>query len=484
MSFSTKDEVEEAYNVVRQTFASGKTKDKSWRKRQLQKLFWMLYDNKERVCEAVKADLNKHTQEVLTSDYGMTQNAVLETIANLENWTADERPRRTNLFNYLGRATIRKEPVGAVLIIGAWNFPINLLLEPLAAAIAAGCTAIIKPSDVALKSQALLQEIVPKYLDQDAVRCITAGPQEMSNILSYRFDHIFYTGSPPVAKIIYAAAAKFLTPVTLELGGQGPAIVTKNADVDLSAKRIAATKFTNAGQVCINVNHVLVDPSVRDKFVQNLAKYFDEFLGGGKESPEWYSKIVSQRHFDRLSDLLEKTSGKVVYGGQRDRDTLFFSPTVVTGIKMDDPLMQEEIFGPILPVLDATLDEAISLTRGLEHSLALYGFTSSQAEKDRILAETLSGGVCFNDCMMQVVAKDAPFGGVGSAGFGAYHGPYGIRQFSHMRTTVDPPTWLDRVMAARYPPYSLEKSAKMNPDITAPFDRDGNPTGFFGRFSK
>jgi aldehyde dehydrogenase (NAD+) len=209
----------------------------------------MMHDNKDRILEALKADLNKHYQEAMTGDFDLTQKAVLDTVANLDAWTADERPRPRDPLNFLAGTTVRKEPVGAVLVIGAWNYPFNLLIEPMVCAIAAGCTVIVKPSDVAEASQDLIMEMIPKYLDQDAVRCVSAGPQEMGNILAHRFDHIFYTGSNTVGKIIYAAAAKHLTPVTLELGGMGPAIVCKSADINLAAKRIAATKFSNAGQV-------------------------------------------------------------------------------------------------------------------------------------------------------------------------------------------------------------------------------------------
>ncbi len=466
---------------MRETFASGKTKDKKWRKRQLQNIYWMLRDNKERICEALKTDLNKHAQEALLGEYSLSQTAILETIANLDKWTADERPQRFDPFNLLTGATIRKEPVGTALIIGAWNFPMDLVIQPMAAAIAAGCTVLVKPSDISLATQELLREIIPKYLDQDAVRCIAAGPKEMNNILEHRFDHIYYVGSSSVAKIIYAAAAKHLTPVTLELGGQGPAIVCKSADIEMSARRIAAAKFSNAGQVCVNVNHVLVDPSVRDQFVQALIKYFDEFMGGRDNEAEWYAHIVNTRNYDRVLGQLENTSGKVVYSGLRDRSKLFFGPTIVTGVKPDDALMSDEIFGPVLPIIDATLDEAIAMTCSRDHPLALYGFTSSQADKDRILAETLSGGVTFNDCMLHCVARDAPFGGVGSSGFGGIHGSYGIREFQHLRTTVDAPSWLDKILAARFPPYTNEKSAKMNPEIKAPFDREGRSTGFFSR---
>lgn len=306
----------------------------------------------------------------------------------------------------------------------------------------------------------------------------------MGFILTHRFDHIFYTGSSTIAKIITSAAAKNLIPVTLELGGQGPAIVCKSANIDLTAKRIAATKFLNAGQICLNVNHVLVEPSVRDKLVDHLIKHFNEFLGGKGERPSYYSHIINDRNFDRLDKMLNNTSGKVVYGGQRDRTSRYFAPTIVVDVSPNDALLAEELFGPILPIIDADLYTAMSITKGKEHPLAIYGFTESQRDKDTILAGTMSGGVTFNDCILHVAAQDAPFGGVGHSGMGYYHGRYGILAFSHLRTFIDLPTWMDKMMAARYPPYTLEKSRQISPEVKATFDRDGNEVGKYVLLSK
>ncbi|GAB1190951.1 hypothetical protein APSETT444_000119 [Aspergillus pseudonomiae] len=485
MPFSSAADFDDALASVRASFARGKTKDKKWRKRQLQQAWWMVEDNKERMQEALYKDLNKHPQETLPFEVAGCQADILNTLEHLDEWTRDEKPERTSPLNFLGGATVRKEPKGVALIIGAWNFPFTLLLGPMFDAIAAGCAVIVKPSDVATASQDLLMEIIPKYLDTDAIRCISAGAKEMGYILEHRFDHIFYTGSATVAKFITAAAAKHLTPVTLELGGQGPAIVCPSADIELAAKRIAATKFMNAGQngakyvnvnqICLNVNHVFVHPTVRREFVDHLKKYFDLFLGGDREIlPTYYTHIINERNFDRLERLLQNTSGNVVYSGQRNRADLSFSPTIVTGIEPGDSLLSEELFGPILPIIDADLDTAISIINSMEHPLAIYGFSQQQKDKDRILAETLSGGVTFNDCMLHVAAKGAPFGGVGQSGMGKYHGPYGFLEFTHLRTHIDPPSWLEKVMAARYPPYTSDKLRKLYRPAKAPFDRQGN----------
>ncbi|KAJ5166126.1 Aldehyde dehydrogenase NAD(P)-dependent [Penicillium canariense] len=477
MGFSTEAEFDQAYNTVQNTFATGATKDKEWRRQQLKRTWWMIEDNKDRICAALFTDLHRHRYETGLSDIAMLQNDILRTLEKLDEWTKDEKPTRWDIINFMGGTRVRKEPKGVALIIGAWNFPFLLLLQPMLAAIAAGCAMILKPSDMAPAAQDLLMEILPQYLDGSAIRCISAGPQEMPHILDQRYDHIFYTGSGNIGKIVHEAAAKHLTTVTLELGGQAPAIVTANANVDLSAKHIAATKFTNAGQICLNVNHVLVDPTVREAFVNSMIQHFDIFMGGRDTKPEYYTHIINDRNFDRLDRLLTSTSGKIVYGGRRDRSTRFFAPTIVTGVKPGDSLLSEELFGPILPVMDADLDSALTYTRSGDRPLGIYAFTEKQAEKTRVLDETQSGGVTFNDCTLHVVACDAPFGGTGPSGQGYYHGPHGVREFSHLRTYVDAlPAWMEWLMDARYPPYSVEKLNKLAPAVKPSFDREGNDT--------
>ncbi|KAJ5249219.1 hypothetical protein N7468_000670 [Penicillium chermesinum] len=475
MGFSTAAEFDQAYHTVQDTFASGATKDKGWRRQQLKRTWWMIEDNRDRLCAALYTDLHRHRQESIIADIGMLQKDILHTLQNLDKWTQDEIPTRWDPVNFLGNTRVRKEPKGVALIIGAWNYPILLTLQPMVAAIAAGCAIIVKPSDMALACQDVLVDIIPQYLDTSAVLVVTAGAQEMQHILDRPFDHIFYTGSGSVGKIIYAAAAKHLTPVTLELGGQAPAIVTPAADIDLSAKHIAATKFQNAGQICLNVNHVIVDPTVREAFVEKLGQYFDTFLGGRDNRPDYYTHIINERNFDRLDRLLRESSGQIVYGGQRDRATRFFAPTIVTGVQPSDSLFSEELFGPILPILDADLDGAFSITRKTGRPLGIYAFTHSEAEKRRVLNETQSGGVTFNDCTLHVLPSDAPFGGTGTSGFGYYHGPHGVREFSHLRTYINAmPSWVEGLLSARYPPYSLEKTNALSPKVTPPFDRDGN----------
>lgn len=441
----------------------------------------MFEDNKEAIVEALSKDLNKHRQEALPVDVVGIQAATLEALDNIKKWTAPEYPRRSNPLNLLAGAHIRREPKGVSLIISAWNYPFMELFEPMVAAITAGCAVILKPSELAPASQDLIARIVPKYLDQDAVRVVTAGPKEMDYLLGKKFDHIFFTGSTAVGKIIYARAAPNLTTVTLELGGRGPAIVTPNADIELAAKRIANVKFLNSGQVCIGINHVFVDPKVKGPFLKALAKHFDQFLSGGPDrAPDYVSRIINDRHYGRLEGLLENSKGNIIYGGDRNPLTRYFAPTVVDNVTTDDSLLSEEIFGPILPILDATLDEAIEYTAANDHPLSLYGFTGSAAEQQEILRRTNSGGVTFNDGVLHMAMKDAPFGGVGGSGAGAYHGIYGFREFTHLRTVASIPGWMDGILSFRYPPYT---NAKATAQIKATggggsvsFDREGRST--------
>lgn len=331
ISFSTHDDFQNSYEMVFRTFASGKTKSLLWRKWQLKQFWWMLEDNRDQILAALRHDLNRHDLESTSTELVALRGDILNTLANLEEWTADEYPDAGFLFGTLGRARIRKEPLGVTLIIGAWNYPVCILLQPLIAAIAAGCCAILKPSELAQATQNLVVEMIPKYMDQEAIRVVTAGPVEMGFILSHKFNHIFYTGSSKIARIVSAAAAIHLTPVTLELGGQGPAIITPTANIDISAKRIASTKVSNAGQICLAVNHVFVPSEIHDEFVERVSYWFDKFKGDEKESKNLV-RIINDRNFDRLEGVLSKTEGEIVYGGQMNREDRSMYPTVVTGV--------------------------------------------------------------------------------------------------------------------------------------------------------
>ncbi|KAJ4234158.1 hypothetical protein NW757_013643 [Fusarium falciforme] len=328
--YTSLQECKNAHAQLTETFSTGKTKSLRWRKWQLKQFWWMLEDNHRAITDALAADLRRHEMESLTSDLLGLKTDILEHLEHLEEWAADEPVKSAGfIMGWLGKARVRKEPLGVVLIIGAWNFPFLLTLQPVIAAIAAGCCVMIKPSELSGASQDLMADLVSQYLDPEAIRLVTGGPQETIGLLELKFNHIFFTGSSKVARYVSAAAAKHLTPTVLELGGQGPAIVTSKADVDLAAKCIAWAKFLNAGQICLSVNHVFVDPSIHDVFVQKLVYWTNKFTSSGQ-----MCKIVNTRNFDRLAKLLDDSKGNV-HQVKVDEENSMMSPVVVTDIDMD-----------------------------------------------------------------------------------------------------------------------------------------------------
>ncbi|TLD29320.1 hypothetical protein PspLS_03575 [Pyricularia sp. CBS 133598] len=459
-TYSTPAEVDDAHSTLHATFRTGLTKDLAWRRWQLKQLWWMMDENTDRMLDALKADLNRHHFESLFTDIRSVKADIILHLKNLEDWTSTQAINTgIPLGSWLFKARIRKEPLGVAFIMGAWNFPIMLLLQPVISAIAAGCCVLLKPSDLSVHTERLLQELVPKYLDPRAIRIVTGGPAETGYMLEKRFNHIFFTGSTKVGRIVAAAAAKHLTPVVLELGGQDPAIVHKTADIDYSARRIVHAKFQNAGQICLSVNHVFVDPEVADEFVERASYWCAKFIEGDAENH--MCRIVNTRNFDRLRGLLDSTSGKVVQGGWSDPETRYIQPTVVRDVTMSDPLMSEELFGPVLPVVTATSEEAIRAISSGPSPLALYIFARDDAFVEHALDRTLSGGVTVNNVAVHVAFDEAPFGGVGDSGHGAYHGRNGLDSFVHRRPVVQTPSWVDKLIGFTYPPYDMGHAGKM-----------------------
>lgn len=463
--YTTPSEVDTALSTLRTTFGSGRTKDVRYRKWQLKQLYWLVADNLEEWIAALEADLSRHEFETRFCQKGLLED-ILYHIDNVESWAKDEVPNAGFLFTKLGRTVIRNEPRGVAFIIGAWNFPDTLTLMPLASAIAAGCCALVKPSEVSPHCAELMIRLGAKYLDPEAYSFVSGGASETQYMLSHKFDHVFFTGSTPVAKHVAAATAKHLTPTVLELGGQGPAIVTATANVDLAAKRIAQAKFMNAGQICLSVNHTFVDPSIHAEFLARIQHWNDIFTSHGNSDD--MCTIINERNATRLTSMLDKTSGTVIYGSSTtNKDVKKMSPTVVSNVKMSDSLLSEELFGPVLPIIESDYTTACKTISSMPHPLGLYIFSSDQKEIDYILNHSLSGGVTINDCMLHAAAPDVPFGGVGDSGSGAYHGKYGFDTFTHKRTVVKLPDFLDRVMGFRYPPYDVDK-AKAALKIKAP----------------
>ncbi len=443
-------QAQQLLEALRETFDSGRTRSLAWRLGQLEALEALVLEREDELCEALRQDLGKSRFEAWLGELGVLRAELRHTRKHLAEWV---RPERVPVPFPLqpARAEVVREPLGVVLIIAPWNYPVQLALAPLIGALAAGNCAVVKPSEIAPASSAVLAEWLPRYLDPDAVRVVQGGVPETQALLAQRWDHVFYTGNGRVGRIVMKAAAEHLTPVTLELGGKSPCFVLRDADLRTAARRIAWGKFFNAGQTCVAPDYLLVDRAVEQPLLDALGEAIHRFYGERpRQSPD-YARIVNERHFDRLVGLLQG-SGQVVFGGEYDRDARYIAPTVLREVPEDAPVMQEEIFGPILPVLTyGELSEAIERVRRGEEPLALYVFGRSPGEVDRVLSETRSGGACVNDVVVHLSVPDLPFGGVGESGMGAYHGRASFETFSHRRSVLRKGTRLDPPL--RYPPY-------------------------------
>ncbi|KAF2994099.1 hypothetical protein E8E14_001826 [Neopestalotiopsis sp. 37M] len=451
---TTSDEFSAIHTKLTATFASGKTRDIKWRLWQLKQLYWLLDENSDAFVSSLSKDLHRHAFETLMSDVNEAKAEILEAVQHVEKWSIGQAPVGAGfIFGTICKAWIRKDPRGTVLIIGAWNYPIATLLTVAVAAIAAGNTVVLKPSEMAPHTEQLLSELVPKYLDQTAIALVRAIPKEMPLILEKRFDFIFYTGSARVGRIIAAAAAKHVTPTALELGGQAPGIVTRHANIDMAAKRLINAKLYNLGQVCVCVNHVFVDPDVHDAFIARLVYWAGKMTD--RKTLDTLARVVNGNHVERLRNLLDTTKGTVVFTGEHEPAEKMIFPTIVKDVDMSDSLLSGELFGPVLPVVKADLKAALQTINSMPHPLGLYIFSDNQAEVDLIMDSTLSGGVTINDVAIHNDVPGAPFGGVGESGYGNYHGKWGFDTFSHDRTTVKIPGWVDKFLGWRYPPFDM-----------------------------
>jgi len=467
---------------VNDKFLTNTTRPIEYRLKQLRSLYWGLKDEESALLEACKLDLGKSNFEAYLTEVGWVMNDILFMTKNLARFAKDEKAEDTALLNSIVSPKIRKDPLGAVLIIGAFNFPIQLALGPLVGAIAAGCTAVLKPSENAPNAARVMEHIIKQRLDPDAYQVVQGAIPETTAVLNCKWDKIFYTGGATVGKIIAKKAAETLTPVTLELGGKNPAIITRRADPRLAARRLLWAKLLNVGQVCVSQNYILVDKEILPVFVQELEKAFKEFQPKGAGSAEDYGKVVNERSWDRLKKMLDETKGKILIGGKTDKSRLFFEPTVVQVSSTDDSLLKDESFGPLIPILPFNnLDEAIRTANQVDPTpLGLYPF-GSKAETDKILSSTRSGGVSINDGFFHASIPTLEFGGVGDSGQGAYRGKASFDCFTHRRAVTKTPGWAEAFLNVRYPPFTNAKlkQFRMMNDGKPDFDRNGNPTGGF-----
>jgi aldehyde dehydrogenase (NAD+) len=435
---------------LRASFRAKRTRPYDWRIAQLEQLKKFLTEKDKEIGEALWKDLRKGEFESRVTEQGVVLSEIEYTLPRLADWMRPESAT-TPLVDIPGSSEIRFEPYGLVLIIGAWNYPVQLLLAPLVGAIAGGNAAVLKPSELAPATSAVMAKWIPEYMDPEAITVIEAGVEDTDVLLDIQFDQIFFTGSGKVGKIVMTKAAQHLTPVVLELGGKSPAIVLEDAAVKVAAKRVAWGKYMNAGQTCIAPDYVLVHPSVEEEFIQELKLSLESFYGKDPKQSKDYCRIVNENNFKRLSKLLN--DGEKVCGGETDVKDLYIAPTVLRNVSPSAPVMQEEIFGPILPVLTIPdLDHAIDFVNSRAKPLALYLFSKSDEVRERVVEETSSGGVCVNDVVMHMPSPYLPFGGIGPSGMGQYHGKNSFEAFTHKKGIMTKATWPD--IPIRYAPYT------------------------------
>lgn len=438
---------------MRCTFHSEVTHSLDWRRGQLNQLATLLKAHETELLEALHADLGKSHAEGWLTELSVLNKDIQYTLRHLPRWMQPKRVRQP-LLALPGKSYLQPEPLGVVLIIGAWNYPLQLLLSPLIAALAAGNCAILKPSELAPQTATLLATLVPQYLSHEAVKVVTGDAAVVTELLQHRFDHIMYTGGSRVGKIIMRAAADYLTPVTLELGGKSPAVVLADANIKVTARRIAWGKWLNAGQTCIAPDYVLVEESVQTALIDALREACTEMFGATPNTAKDYGRIVNDHHFNRLIAYLN--DGEIAFGGDFDAQQRYLAPSVLHQVPRHSPIMQDEIFGPILPIIPvASLDEAIEFIKQHEKPLALYGFSSSKQKLQQLTQSTSAGNQCNNDTLMFMLNPELPFGGVGNSGMGRYHGRFGFETFSHFKAVMQRPFSPDPLF--RYAPYTQFK---------------------------
>jgi len=440
---------------VRAAFKTGRSKNIDWRIEQLRGLKRMLVENETLFLSALKEDLNKPELEAAIMETEFLKNEIISIQRNIRDWTRDKFVDKSPL-TMLDTVFMHPEPYGVVLVMGAWNFPLNLTLAPVLPAIAAGNCVVLKPSEISPATARVMADLIPQYVDTTCIKVVCGGVPETTELLKERFDYIFYTGSTVVGKIVRDAANQYLTPCTLELGGKSPAYIDNSGNLEYKVKRLCWGKFNNCGQICVSPDYVLCSKEVEEKMIPIMRSVIKDWYGEKPEISKDYCRIVNNKHMDRLKEMLSMTNGKVVIGGRSDNDDKFLEPTVITGVGLGDAVMQEEIFGPILPIFNVeSAEDAIKVINSRDKPLALYVFTDREDVQEMFKNQTSSGGLVFNDTLMHLSIEQLPFGGVGASGMGAYHGKFGFDTFTHMKPILKKDLgWLgERLGELRYPPY-------------------------------
>lgn len=442
---------QELLNVIdsqKKFFSQGHTKSVDFRISQLKKLLAAIEQNEALIIKAIKKDLGRSEVDSYLGDVSPLKTSIQYHIKNIKNWA---KPKGVKSIPG-SKGFIYPEPLGNVLVISPWNYPFLVLIDPLIGVITAGNTAVLKPSEVSFHTSEVLAKIINETFAPEYIKVIEGGVEETQFLLEQKFDLMFFTGSTKVGQIVYEAAAKNLTPVILELGGKSPCIVDKDIDFRKTANRIIWGKTFNNGQTCTAPDYVFVDKRIKEKFMQELIKSIQTFFTKDPQESDYYSRIINEKHFDRLSQYL--TDGKIIYGGKSDKSNLYIEPTLIEGTSFDSKIMQEEIFGPILPIFEYDdIEEVIKFITSRPKPLALYVFSKNRKFYNNVVQKTTAGGMCINDTLMHVASDELPFGGVGFSGIGKYHGEYGFKALSNMKSIFKNTFAFDRNLL--YPPFKL-----------------------------
>ena len=451
MENTPREEISRIVEAQKEFFRSGRTLDLKFRKESLRALKRAMEKWEKPLAAALWQDLHKSYEEAYLTELSIVLGEIRNHISHLSRWAAPKRVR-TPLKMFPSRSKVVQEPLGCSLIMAPWNYPVQLLLNPLVGAISAGCTAVLKPSPYVPHVSKVMEEMIKETFAPEYIAVVQGNREVNTALLEERYDIVFFTGSPDLGRKVMRAASEHLTPVVLELGGKSPCIVDRDANIAMAARRIAWGKSLNAGQTCIAPDYLLVHAEVKERLIEALRKEFEHLLGKNPQEARHFVRIVSDKAFERLTGYLK--DGNVRIGGTYDRKERYIHPTVLDGVKEDSPIMQEEIFGPLFPLLTFnTTDEAIEFVNKREKPLALYYFGENGDNIRRVLRHTSSGGACINDTIMHIANENLPFGGVGNSGMSSYHGRVSFRVFSHQRAVVTTPTWLD--LPFRYMPYKF-----------------------------
>jgi aldehyde dehydrogenase (NAD+) len=449
MATQTVSRIKSTIDSQRLFFESNTTRAVDFRIAQLKQLRKAIQENEENIYAALNADFRKSKFETFATEIGIVYDEISVMLKHIKKWATPELVKDT-IANFPSRNYIYADPYGVALIIGAWNYPFQLTLAPVIGAIAGGNTCIIKPPRAAINTYRVIQKIISENFQSDYIAVLDEH-SDNKEMLEHRYDYIFFTGGVEIGKTIARAAAEHLTPTTLELGGKSPCIVDRSVNIDIAAKRIAWGKYLNAGQTCVAPDYLLLHEAVKEEFYAAFRKAVQDFYGNNPQDSADYPRIINNRHFDRLSVLIK--DGDIIVGGQTDADTRYIAPTMIAIDSLDHPLMGDEIFGPILPVLTIdSIDEAIGIVKQFEKPLALYLFSDNYTVQQKCLNTLQFGGGCINDTVAHFVNTDLPFGGIGNSGTGAYHGKYSFDTFTHKKAICHKVTWPD--VPLRYPPYN------------------------------